>query len=51
MVKEIKYKGQKVYVCEVCDFKYKERKWAKKCEDWEKVNKSCNVLVIKHAIK
>ena len=51
MVKEAKYKGKKIYVCELCDFKYKERKWAKACEDWEKKYKSCNIKVIKHAIQ
>lgn len=51
MVKEAMYKGEKVFVCELCDFKYREKKWAKACEDWEKVHKSCNVNVIKHAVK
>lgn len=51
MVKEIIYKGQKVFVCELCNFKYKELKWARACEDWEKEHNSCNLEVIKHAIE
>ncbi len=51
MVKQIMYKGKKAFECELCKFKYKDRKWAQKCEDWEKKNKSCNLLVIKHALK
>ncbi|MBI4451019.1 hypothetical protein HY642_03525 [Candidatus Woesearchaeota archaeon] len=51
MVKQAGHKGKKVFVCERCDFKYRDEKWAKACEDWEKDHNSCNVQVIAHAIK
>ncbi len=51
MVKEKTYMGEKIYICEECNFKYSEKKWAMACEDWEKKHKSCNLEVIGHAIK
>lgn len=49
MVKEIKSKSEKYYQCEECNFIYKERKWAGKCEQWCRKNKSCNVTITRHA--
>ena len=49
IVKESKYKGQKVFVCERC--RYREKKWAKACEDWERKHKSCNIKIVAHAVK
>ncbi len=47
MVKE----KEKLFVCEECELLYKDKHWAKKCENWCKKNKSCNLEITKHAIK
>ncbi len=49
MVKE----NKDLYQCEECGFDYteREREWAEKCEAWCKKNKSCNLEIIKHAVK
>lgn len=39
------------YECSECGLKYGEKKWAEKCEVWCKETKSCNIDIIKHAIK
>ncbi|MBI2004328.1 hypothetical protein HYS72_02575 [Candidatus Pacearchaeota archaeon] len=44
-------KKNKSYYCEECNFKYKEKKFAQKCEEWCKKYKSCNIEITKHAIK
>jgi len=51
MVKEIK-KNQTIYFeCEECSLLYKEKAWAIKCQKWCSQNKSCNLDIIKRAIK
>lgn len=40
-----------LYKCTECGFEYKEKKWAKKCAAWCKKYKSCNLEIIKYAIK
>lgn len=42
---------KKFYKCTICGLKYKEKRWAKKCEEWCKKYKSCNLEIIQHAIK
>ena len=41
----------KLSKCPECGFLYKEKEWARKCEDWCKEHHSCNLEIIKHAIK
>ena len=41
----------KYYTCKVCKFKYKDKEWADKCEEWCSKNKSCNLEIIKHSLK
>jgi len=41
---------QKLYQCPECGLKYKDKKWAAKCEAWCKQYKSCNLEIIKHSI-
>ena len=41
--------NKKYFQCEECKLKYKEKKWAEKCEFWCKKYKSCNLKIIKHA--
>ena len=51
MVKEIKKLGKVYYQCEECEFYYKDKKWAKKCEDFCKKHKSCSIEITKHTVK
>ncbi len=39
------------WICEICKLKYRSRKWAEKCEEWCRKNKSCNLEITSHAIK
>jgi hypothetical protein len=47
MVKKIKDKFQ----CNECKMIYNSKNLAEKCEDWCKKNKSCNLSIIKYAVK
>jgi hypothetical protein len=51
IIKQTKKQGKTFYQCEECKLVYKSKEWAKKCEDWCKENKSCNIEIIKHAVK
>lgn len=44
-------KDNQHYVCELCKFKYKDKSWAEKCQNWCEIHKSCNLEITKHAIK
>ena len=48
MKKEI---NKTYYRCNECKMLYKDKKMAEKCESWCKEHKSCNLELIKHAIK
>lgn len=37
-----------LYQCEECEFRYKDRAWAEKCEAWCRKHKSCNIDIIAH---
>ena len=51
MVKEENFEGDIVYKCEKCGWIYKTKNMAKKCEEWCKKHKSCNLDITKNAIK
>ena len=51
MVKEKNNKEMKCYYCQECEMAYISKKRARECEDWCKKHKSCNLEIIKHAIK
>jgi len=51
MVKEVENNGKKYYQCEACDMYYKDRKIAQECEDFCNKYKSCNTVLIKHAVQ
>lgn len=51
MVKEEKRNNQSVYLCEECNFLYKDRQWAEKCETWCKKHQSCSLEIIKHSFE
>ena len=45
-------KDKNIYFeCEKCGLLYPAKTWALKCEDWCSKNKSCNMEIIKHAVK
>lgn len=39
------------FACEECKLLYKDKSYAAKCQGWCSKNKSCNIEIIKHAIK
>lgn len=39
-----------LFLCEECDLLYREEELAKKCEDWCRENKSCNLEITRHAV-
>ncbi len=41
----------KRFICKECGMAYADAQLAEKCEAWCKKNKSCNLEIIKHAIK
>lgn len=44
--------GEKfLYQCEECGLKYAEKEVAEKCQTWCKEYQSCNIEIIKHAVK
>lgn len=52
MVKEIeKNNTNTIYQCEECGFWYKDKKTAEQCQAWCEEYKSCNLGIIKYAIK
>ena len=51
MTKEIRKANKAYYQCENCKFFYKEKSWAEKCEKWCDEKGSCNVEVVRYAVK
>lgn len=52
MEKDLKKKfSQEIFQCPECGFFYREKKWAEKCRNWCRKYKTCNLEIIKHAIK
>ncbi|MBI4359168.1 MAG: hypothetical protein HY577_01080 [Candidatus Nealsonbacteria bacterium] len=57
MTEEIEKDGKKYYRCGECGFHYADsstslttgREWARKCEDWCRKYKSCNLEITAHA--
>jgi len=50
MGKTIKQNEIIVYTCSECKMKYHDEVTAKRCGEWCKKNKSCNLDIIKYAI-
>ena len=42
---------KQLYQCEECNMKYANPKIAKECENWCSQNHSCNMQIIKNALK
>jgi hypothetical protein len=51
MVKEIKRREKKYYICEECGLVYLDNETAEKCKAWCSKYKSCNLEIIGHAVK
>jgi hypothetical protein len=51
MVKVIRKNKEVFYSCEVCGLKYAEKKKAQECESWCRKHNSCNLDIIKNAVK
>jgi hypothetical protein len=47
----VKNAGSNLYECEECKMFYREKSLAEKCEAWCKKYKSCNLEIVKYAIK
>lgn len=41
----------KLYQCPECGLKYREKEIVEKCEAWCQEHKSCNLEIIKYAVK
>lgn len=44
-------KNNKLFTCIECGLKYKEKSTAKKCSRWCAKHKSCNLEIIRHAVR
>ena len=44
-------KREHYFICPECNFSYKEKEWAGKCEKWCKEQHSCNIEITKHAVQ
>ncbi|HEX9664458.1 MAG TPA: hypothetical protein VGA49_01400 [Patescibacteria group bacterium] len=51
MVRKITQTGENLYQCEACGLFYKEEELAKRCQAWCAEHKSCNLDIIKQAVK
>jgi len=51
MVQETNFGGEIAFKCAKCGWIYRDKAWAKKCEDWCRKYKSCNLEIAKHSIK
>lgn len=41
----------KLYSCKQCGFSYKTEELARKCEDWCRKHRSCNIEIAKQAVQ
>ena len=51
MTEEIEKDGKKYYKCEQCGLVYSDKEMAERCQRWCSEHKSCNLEIIKHAVK
>lgn len=50
MVKQITKNNMAYFICPECNFAYKGKETAAKCEEWCKKYHSCNIEITKHAV-
>lgn len=51
MVRVLGRDKETVYECGECRLLYRDKEWAEKCQAWCVEHKSCNLEIIKHALK
>ncbi|MBI4160215.1 hypothetical protein HY504_03545 [Candidatus Wolfebacteria bacterium] len=51
MVKILRTPDKELYQCEECGLKYEGKEIAEKCQAWCNEHKSCNLNLIKYAVK
>ncbi len=51
MVKQINKNNKELWICKVCNFAYKEKKLAQKCEDFCNKHHQCSLEITKYAVK
>ncbi len=51
MVKQTEKNKNMYYMCEECEFMYKDKETAEKCESWCREHHSCNLEITKHAVQ
>ena len=51
LVKTLFKKDKTLYICEYCNVAYVNKKWADKCETWDKQHPgSCNLEIVQHSV-
>lgn len=50
MVKQINKNKKTYYICTECNFAYKDKEIAAKCENWCREHHSCNLEITKQAV-
>ena len=50
MAKQINKNKKNYYMCIECNFAYKDKETALKCENWCREHHSCNLEITKHAV-
>ncbi|MBI3035779.1 hypothetical protein HYY71_05650 [Candidatus Woesearchaeota archaeon] len=51
MVKTITKNNKTYFICQECNFAYKDKETAAKCENWCRKNHSCNMEITKYAVE
>lgn len=51
MVRKTIFKGRLAHECEVCGFKYADRKVAEECENFCRTHNSCSMEITKSALR
>ena len=49
--KQVTKNNKTYYLCDECNFAYKDKETAAKCENWCREHHSCNTEITKHAVK
>jgi len=51
MVCQVHKNGERLYVCDVGGFAYKEGSWAEKCQDYCTRHGTCSLEITSHAVQ
>ena len=51
MVKKFTKNNKTYYICVECNFAYKDKEIATKCEKWCRERHSCNMEITRHAVE